>query len=118
MKYLVLFASSATLLCCALPALLVFLGFGAVVASLVSNLPFLITLSEHKVIVFSVSALIIIISWILSFRKTSCPIDQQKEDCQTLKIFSNRINIISSILWCVGFIVAVIVPKLMLYFSN
>lgn len=46
------FASVGTLLCCALPSLLVFLGFGAAVASVVSNVPFLVTLSRHKLWVF------------------------------------------------------------------
>jgi len=43
-----LFASSGTLVCCALPALLVALGAGAVLSSLVSVFPQLVWLSEHK----------------------------------------------------------------------
>lgn len=46
--WLVLFASTGTLLCCALPIILVSLGMGAVVASMASNLPFLIKLSMYK----------------------------------------------------------------------
>jgi len=39
---LTLFGSLGTLLCCALPALLVSLGAGAVMASLVTNVPQLV----------------------------------------------------------------------------
>ena len=45
--WLILFASTSTLLCCALPILLVSLGLGAVVVSMASSLPFLVTLSQH-----------------------------------------------------------------------
>ena len=43
-----LFASSSTLVCCALPALLVAVGAGAALSSLVSAVPQLVWLSEHK----------------------------------------------------------------------
>lgn len=46
--YLALFSSVGTLVCCALPALLVLSGFGATVASLLSAAPWLVTLSRHK----------------------------------------------------------------------
>lgn len=45
---LALFASLGTLICCAVPLLLVTLGFGAAVASLTSTVPWLIPLSERK----------------------------------------------------------------------
>lgn len=44
-----LFASSSTLICCALPSLFVVLGAGASFASLLTVFPFLIVLSQHKV---------------------------------------------------------------------
>ena len=42
-NFFALFASSSTLVCCALPAIFVALGAGASFASLVSSFPFLIT---------------------------------------------------------------------------
>ncbi|WP_448584870.1 hypothetical protein [Thermaurantiacus sp.] len=42
------FASASTLLCCALPALLVTLGSGAAVAGLVSAAPWLVALGRWK----------------------------------------------------------------------
>ena len=48
-----LLASTATLVCCVLPAVLVALGAGAALASLVTAVPQLIWLSAHKPIVFA-----------------------------------------------------------------
>ena len=47
-----LFASLSTLLCCALPALLVTLGAGAVMAGLAANVPGLVWLTANKVPLF------------------------------------------------------------------
>ena len=44
-----LFASSSTLVCCAMPALFVALGAGATFASLITIFPFLIVLSQYKI---------------------------------------------------------------------
>jgi mercuric ion transport protein len=46
--YFSLFTSLGTLLCCALPSLLVLIGLGATVASVVSAAPWLIAFSRHK----------------------------------------------------------------------
>jgi len=73
-----LFTSFSTLLCCALPALLVTLGLGAVMAGLVSDLPFLRTLSLYKEWTFFITALFITFNFWLVYRKnpkdTSCEI--------------------------------------------
>lgn len=50
--WVTLATSASTLLCCALPALLVALGAGAVLASRVSVFPQLVWVSEHKIEVF------------------------------------------------------------------
>jgi uncharacterized BrkB/YihY/UPF0761 family membrane protein len=59
LSYLSLFCSLGTLLCCALPSLLVLLGMGATVASALSALPWLVTLSHHKNWIFAISGLLI-----------------------------------------------------------
>ena len=56
-----LFASLSTLLCCALPALLVTLGAGAVLASIIHISPWLVFLSKYKVYTFLFLILIIVI---------------------------------------------------------
>jgi mercuric ion transport protein len=55
LSYFSLFTSLSTLLCCALPSLLVLLGLGATVASALSVLPWLVMLSRHKSWTFGVS---------------------------------------------------------------
>lgn len=59
LSYFSLFTSLGTLLCCALPSLLVLFGLGAAVASMLSFLPWLVTLSRHKQWTFAVSGLLI-----------------------------------------------------------
>jgi hypothetical protein len=54
LSYVSLFTSFGTLLCCALPSLLVLLGLGATVASFLTAVPWLVTLSRHKTWVFAV----------------------------------------------------------------
>jgi mercuric ion transport protein len=59
MSYMSLFTSVGTLLCCALPSLLVLFGLGATVASVLSVAPWLVTMSQHKHWVFVVAGLLI-----------------------------------------------------------
>ena len=76
-SYLSLFASTGTLVCCALPSLLVALGMGATMAGLVSAVPQLIWLSQYKAYVFAISGVLILGSAILQYnaRNAPCPID-------------------------------------------
>src|SRR5689334_4003148 len=59
LSYLSLFTSMGTLLCCALPSLLVLFGLGATVASVLSEAPWLVSLSHHKNGVFVTAGLLI-----------------------------------------------------------
>src|SRR5271154_2988298 len=59
LSYLSLFTSLGTLLCCALPSLLVLLGLGATVASVLSEAPWLVTMSHHKHWVFIMAGILI-----------------------------------------------------------
>ena len=52
---LALFSSASTLLCCALPALLISIGAGAVMAGLTAEIPGIMWLSAHKDILFVLS---------------------------------------------------------------
>jgi mercuric ion transport protein len=49
--------------CCALPIVLVSLGMGGVVASVISAVPALAWLSKYKAMTFSVTGLILAYSW-------------------------------------------------------
>jgi mercuric ion transport protein len=68
LSYLSLLTSLGTLVCCALPSLLVLLGLGATVASFLSAAPWLVTLSRHKVWVFAASGLLIGVNFIYVYR--------------------------------------------------
>ena len=59
-----LFTSLSTLICCALPTLLVALGMGASMVSLISLFPWLIILSKYKIQIFFVAGLLLLISFI------------------------------------------------------
>ena len=72
-----LFASSSTLICCALPALFVFIGAGATFASLVNIFPQLIIISHYKIQISIGTLIILLIAGILIKKSDSlpCPID-------------------------------------------
>jgi hypothetical protein len=74
---LALVASSGTLVCCVLPALMVSLGAGAALAGLVTAWPQLIWLSEHKAAVFGSAATLLLVSGLLLHRtrRLPCPVD-------------------------------------------
>src|SRR5215468_5011067 len=67
LSYLSLFTSVGTLLCCALPSLLVLAGLGATVASTLSSLPWLVVLSRHKSLTFAASGLLIGASFVYTY---------------------------------------------------
>lgn len=72
-----MFTSSGTLICCALPALLVALGAGAALAGLVSAVPQLVWLSANKTAVFGAAGLMLAIAGWLQWRArlAPCPSD-------------------------------------------
>jgi hypothetical protein len=72
-----LLASSSTLVCCALPALLVALGAGTVLASLVAAVPGLVWFSEHKAFVFAAAGIMLVAAGLLQWRTRTapCPVD-------------------------------------------
>lgn len=103
--FLTLFTSFSTLICCALPALLVSIGMGATLVGLVSTFPSLIWISEHKPIVFSVSFFFLCCSAIAQFRARNapCPLDPElARACTTGRVWSKRILMISFVIWFIG----------------
>lgn len=110
--WLVLFASFGTLLCCALPILLVSLGMGAVVASMAANLPFLITLSLYKGWMFLGSAIILILAaWFLFRPGRACPADPELARlCDRVQLWNVRLFWAAAIVWGIGFLTAYLLP--------
>ena len=100
-----LVASSTTLVCCVLPAVLVSLGAGAVVVGLVSAIPQLIWLSEHKPFVFGGAALFLGVSGALLWyaRRQPCPTDPVlAQSCMRLRRLSQGVYGVSTVLFMVG----------------
>jgi mercuric ion transport protein len=67
LNYFSLFSSFSTLICCALPSVLVLLGLGTTVASLLSAAPWLVSLSRHKVWTFSIAGTLIAASFVMTY---------------------------------------------------
>lgn len=67
LNYFSLFSSFSTLICCALPSVLVLLGMGTAVASLLSAAPWLVSLSRHKVWTFSIAGTLIACSFFMTY---------------------------------------------------
>ena len=66
LSWLALVTSAGTLICCALPIVLVTLGLGATVAALTSSFPILVKLSMHKAWIFAISgALVLVAGWLM-----------------------------------------------------
>src|ERR1700758_3028701 len=87
-----LLSSAGTLLCCVLPAILVALGAGAALAGLVSAVPQLVWLSEHKPLVFGIAFALLIASGGATWysRRLPCPTEPvAAQACRRLR----RINL-------------------------
>jgi hypothetical protein len=110
-----LFASSGTLVCCALPALLVAVGAGAVLSSLVSAVPQLVWLSEHKEGLFGFAGLMLAASGWLQWRNrmAPCPTDPAlRSACLRTRKTSARVYGVSVAIYGVGGWFAFIQPAL------
>ncbi len=106
-----LFTSVSTLLCCALPSLLVALGMGAVVAGMVSDFPALIALSKYKEWLFLGAGILISFNfWLFYGRKRNqvCEIDEYGNEtpCDTAARWSKIILWISFGLYVLGLFAA------------
>ena len=115
LSFFSLVASLSTLICCALPALFVTLGFGAVLAGIVGNVPQLIWISEHKNLVFVLAGSLLLLNAIfqLHTRELACPIDQDlREACMHARKYSRIILLFSIILFFIGAFFAFIAPML------
>ncbi len=106
--YFTLFTTTGTLICCALPIILVTLGLGAAVASMTSVFPFLITLSLYKAWVFTFSGLMLSLSgWLMYRPGRACPTDPTlAAKCSNAHKWNKRIFWSSVIIWCLGFFAA------------
>jgi hypothetical protein len=110
-----LLASSATLVCCVLPAVLVAIGAGAALAGLVTAVPQLVWLSEHKPLVFGVAGALLAISGVALWvgRRAACPADPLlARSCRRLRRISLIIYLVALFSFLLGATFAFLLPLL------
>ncbi len=123
LSYFSLFTSLGTLLCCALPSLLVLVGLGASVASTLLSLPWLVTLSKHKQWTFGASGLLIALSFLSMYyisprlRANSCAPDNPSA-CEAASKFSWVLLWVSAAIYVVGFFSAYLLGPILTRLDN
>ena len=116
-----LFASSGTLVCCALPALLVAIGAGAALSSLVAAFPQVVWLSEHKDGLFVFAGLAMAGSGVLQWRLRTapCPTDPAlRQACLVTRRSSLRVLGLSVLAYLLGGWFAFVQPWLSTLSAN
>jgi len=104
-----LFASTGTLLCCALPALLVTLGMGAALAGFVSAVPWITAITDYKLAIFIGAGFMLGLSSVMQWRGryAPCPADPAKaKACMRLRKISAIITGLSIVIYLTGFFFA------------
>ncbi|MCI0356781.1 MAG: hypothetical protein L0099_17360 [Acidobacteria bacterium] len=99
-----LLLASGTLLCCALPILLVTLGMGATVAAWVITAPWLVTLSHYKGWMFALSGAGLLAAGSLLYRPgRMCPTDARLARlCAVADRWNRRVLGLAGALWVIG----------------
>jgi hypothetical protein len=111
-----IFTSTSTLVCCALPALLVAVGAGASLATLVGVVPQLVWLSAHKTGVFIAAGAMLMIAGYFQYRARflPCPVDPALAAmCTRQRRVSQVIYFASVAIYLLGGFFAFIAPLLM-----
>jgi hypothetical protein len=93
--WLSLFGGLSTLLCCALPSLLVVLGLGATLAGWVGRFPQLVWLSEHKDWLFGTALMLLTTTFFVRRWAATlpCPLEA-RESCEATRRWSGVVY------WC------------------
>ena len=112
-----------TLLCCALPSLLVLAGLGASVASTLSAMPWLVTLSRHKQWTFAASGILIGLSFLNTYyvaprvRAKACSPDNPSA-CEDASKISRVLLWVSATVYVVGFFSAYLLGPILTRLDN
>ena len=86
----ILAGSSATLICCVIPALMVSLGLGATLVSTIEYLPWLPWLSQYKWTIFIIAGILLI--WNSRMLKKQVCAIEDKERCEEVSVVNRRIH--------------------------
>ena len=114
--FLTLFTSTGTLICCALPALLVSIGAGAVMAGLIEAVPQITWIGKHKTAVFAVASILLVVSgaWQWHARSLPCPVDKaQAAACARARQVSWIVWGLSVALYTTGFFFAFLAASIL-----
>ena len=114
-NFISLFASSSTLICCALPAIFIVVGAGATFASIISIFPFLVVISKYKVSITLVSLLILVFAGYINYRTyyLPCPADLELgRICLRTRKRSRSIYYFSVILFTFATIFTYLIPNI------
>jgi hypothetical protein len=123
LSYLSLFTSVGTLLCCALPSLLVLLGLGATVASVLSAVPWLVTLGRHKVWVFTAAGALIAGNFLYvnllapRLKHQACPIEDSPTMCDKATRISRVALWVAAVIYGMGFFTAYLLGPILVKLS-
>lgn len=113
--FLSLFTSGSTLICCALPALMVSIGAGASLAGLVGTFPQIVWLSEYKLPLFAVAGVMLALAGVMQWRARSlpCPADPDlAAACKRTRQVAFGIYVFSLAMYCIGLFFAFLLPAL------
>ncbi len=120
LTWVTLFASTGTLVCCALPIILVTLGLGATVAALTNAVPLLLEIAVYKTWVFAgAGAMLVLSAWVMYRPNRACPTDPElaRLCAQTMK-WNRRILWTSATVWGIGFFAAYLVLPLLIWLGR
>ena len=112
-----LFASSSTLICCALPSLFVVLGAGASFASLLTVFPFLIVLSQYKLAISFTAFTTIALAGFAHYQTAHlpCPADPELgRACLQSRRRARLVYYVSVIIFAFATILTYLVPRVIL----
>jgi hypothetical protein len=111
-----IFTSASTLVCCAIPALLVALGAGATLAAFVGAVPQIVWLSEHKTAVFALAGVMLAIAGWFQWRARflPCPADPAlARACTRQRKISQIIYFASLAIYLLGGFFAFVLPAIL-----
>ena len=105
-------ASISTLICCALPAFLVFMGAGSVLSVFISFFPQFPMISQYKIEIFTISLIIILFAGVGQMYAKTLPCltgKDQSLSCSKIRKRSFQLFIASIILYITGFYFAFLI---------
>jgi hypothetical protein len=115
LSFMALIASTGTLVCCVLPAVMVALGAGAALGGLVTAVPQLVWMSEHKGLVFGSAGVLLAVAGLALWRTRTvpCPSDPRlARTCARLRALSTTIYVVALVAFVLGATFAFVLPRL------